>query len=690
METKPYSIQSPEQIAKDYSGNKQKIAEAMQMGIIDPTAGVLAGMFIDKMRSAQMQEQPQQTIAQQVMGGAPPAPQMPEAQPSGGLGAMPQAAPPMAPQDMQQMPQAAPQEAPVGMKGGGAVHGYAQYHHDSGRHGGDYTAYGADIPLDSRTHFNIDAGGRHPLNPENIRAMIRRNLGGGELSAAHTVRGQGPSMDYGYDTPFLGGQLGVHASASHGALPDSIKAMYHLNFADGGMVGPYSGGGGIGGGLSDAPVPDTMFDEPNNGGFAGGGLVAFGEGGPIGPWLEEQATKAIPGLHVTSRQRSAAHNAQVGGVKNSYHLTNNARDFTPPRGMSMKSLHAQMSKLYGPGYDIINEGDHIHVEPGSRRGKSTPRTAAPAVAPAVAPAATPAPATGLAALTTPDTQNPDTLAMQSQIAELTQQRADDIANAKRARRQEAGASLAQQGLAMLAPPELPEGFLAKGGTVHFAAGSPGTVTPPQAKISDPMDAYSPENLAKFQQSMSTLMPQSNKYADMIMEDVERRRSPEYMKSERKQVVNQTLMNFGLALMASKNPSFLGSIGEAGAPAVAQMGEEFKNLKKDAHDALVEGAQAEGMKNSAARELANLTLTHANTVATLQSNTLDRESRERMEMLQRQTQFQIEAIRQNGENYRKRLELAASSASPYDPGNDKITYRDADDNVVERQVPTKTD
>ena len=73
METKPFTMQSPEQIAKDYGGNKQKIAEAMQMGILDPTAGTLAGMFIDRMRSAaQTEAAPQQTVAEQVF--APPAP----------------------------------------------------------------------------------------------------------------------------------------------------------------------------------------------------------------------------------------------------------------------------------------------------------------------------------------------------------------------------------------------------------------------------------------------------------------------------------------------------------------------------------------------------------------------------------------------------------------------------------------
>jgi hypothetical protein len=49
--------------------------------------------------------------------------------------------------------------------------------------------------------------------------------------------------------------------------------------AAGGMVPPYASGGG----LSDLPVPDTMFDEPSNGGFndgyAGGGIVAFARGG---------------------------------------------------------------------------------------------------------------------------------------------------------------------------------------------------------------------------------------------------------------------------------------------------------------------------------------------------------------------------------------------------------------------------
>lgn len=90
METKAFGIQSPESLAKEYGGNKQKIAKAVQLGILDPTAAVLAGMFIDRVRNAAQEEQgPQTTVAQQVLGGQPPAP--PQGPPQAGLQA---AAPP--------------------------------------------------------------------------------------------------------------------------------------------------------------------------------------------------------------------------------------------------------------------------------------------------------------------------------------------------------------------------------------------------------------------------------------------------------------------------------------------------------------------------------------------------------------------------------------------------------------------
>ena len=276
METKPYSLQSPEQIAKDYAGNKQKIAEAMQMGVIDPTAGTLAGMFIDRMRSAAMQEAaPQQTVAQQTF--APPAPPQPPmgapSAPPAGLGATPQAAgmPPM---------DAAPQMGPP---------------------------------------------------PQEMAP---------------------PQME----------------------MPAEEMPM----MAEGGMVSSYASGGG----LSDVPIPDGMFDEPSNGGFddgyAGGGMVAFAGGGAPketdGQRQERLIREAIPGAIVTSRQRSAAKNAQVGGNPNSFHMTDQARDFVPPPGMSLTEFGDKIKSILGPGHDVIYNSkghfDHVHTEPGGKRSSA--------------------------------------------------------------------------------------------------------------------------------------------------------------------------------------------------------------------------------------------------------------------------------------------------------------------------------
>ena len=79
------SMMSPATVALKYDGNKQKIAAAVQAGLINPTVGVMAGMFIDRMRAGAAQEQAGQTTVEQDVLGAP-APQTPA-----GLGATPQA-----------------------------------------------------------------------------------------------------------------------------------------------------------------------------------------------------------------------------------------------------------------------------------------------------------------------------------------------------------------------------------------------------------------------------------------------------------------------------------------------------------------------------------------------------------------------------------------------------------------------
>jgi hypothetical protein len=77
------------------------------------------------------------------------------------------------------------------------------------------------------------------------------------------------------------------------------------------------------------------------------------------------APRGISGERITSTARSAAKNRAVGGVANSYHLSGRARDSVPPPGMSMAAYAAQLQRL-NPHLEVINEGDHVHMEPRGR------------------------------------------------------------------------------------------------------------------------------------------------------------------------------------------------------------------------------------------------------------------------------------------------------------------------------------
>ena len=302
--------------------------------------------------AGQSAQGPTQTVAEKLLGAPPPpmggigAPSpMPQQGAPAGLGATPEAAQMQAPMPEMPAPEMSQGEAPVGMKGGGKVHGRFNAS-DKGSN------YGADISLDDLTSFSLEGSGRRVFDPDVIRAALRHRKGDTEISAEHTLRG---GTDYGIEKPFLGGRLGIHAGASRGFIPDSVRASYNRSFAEGG--------------LTTLPLPDTMFDEPNNGGYADGGIIAFAGGG-YGSYFEDVATKAIPGLGVTSRQRTAAQNTAAKGVSNSFHLTDDARDFVPPKGMSMAAFHAKLKGEFGSQYDVINEGDHVHVEPGPGLAKS--------------------------------------------------------------------------------------------------------------------------------------------------------------------------------------------------------------------------------------------------------------------------------------------------------------------------------
>lgn len=82
-------MMSPEKVAAEYGGDKRKIGRAVQMGLLDPTVGVMAGMFIDRMRAAVMKErQPTTTVAQEALAPAGLGAIAPSA-PESGIDALP-------------------------------------------------------------------------------------------------------------------------------------------------------------------------------------------------------------------------------------------------------------------------------------------------------------------------------------------------------------------------------------------------------------------------------------------------------------------------------------------------------------------------------------------------------------------------------------------------------------------------
>lgn len=205
METKPFSMQSPEQIAKDYMGNKQKIAAAAQMGTVDPTAAVLAGMFIDRMRSAQMQEQaPARTVAQDVLS---PPPQMGVGAPPPGMppmGAPPMGAPPAgpmggmgAPAGLGALPPGPPAMGapPMGMADGGLVDLLvpSDTFPDANYAGGGMVAFNAAGPVVAPPAAEEEA---YVFDPASVRDVARNIEEYNQLYQPNTTRRQATTAYY--------------------------------------------------------------------------------------------------------------------------------------------------------------------------------------------------------------------------------------------------------------------------------------------------------------------------------------------------------------------------------------------------------------------------------------------------------------------------------------------------------------
>jgi hypothetical protein len=110
-----------------------------------------------------------------------------------------------------------------------------------------------------------------------------------------------------------------------------------------------------------AAAPAGPQFDPNN------PFADVGAGGAqprsIGAGIEQAVSAFAPGAKVTSGFRSVSHNAAVGGVSNSFHTQDAARDYRPPAGTSIGEFAMQVKRNLGAGFDVIAESDHVHVEP---------------------------------------------------------------------------------------------------------------------------------------------------------------------------------------------------------------------------------------------------------------------------------------------------------------------------------------
>ncbi len=144
------------------------------------------------------------------------------------------------------------------------------------------------------------------------------------------------------------------------------------------LTGGLPPAGGLSGGPGAAPTDQLalsggrpMGQSPFPAGkAAGGGGFSLASGRDA---LKALGATVTSGYRTKAQQEALIKKWEAGGGKgvrpadNSFHTRGTednpgAYDFTPKAGQSMAQLEAQARKAF-PGYDVINEGNHVHVEP---------------------------------------------------------------------------------------------------------------------------------------------------------------------------------------------------------------------------------------------------------------------------------------------------------------------------------------
>lgn len=111
-------------------------------------------------------------------------------------------------------------------------------------------------------------------------------------------------------------------------------------------------------------MPQQTAGGPMGG--AAGQVMGDAYNGTVDPVRDFPTFASMPGVQVSSLYRDPAHNAKVGGVPNSYHPKGQAGDFVVPP----EQRAAFIAQARSMGYDAIDEGDHVHLEP-SRGARAT-------------------------------------------------------------------------------------------------------------------------------------------------------------------------------------------------------------------------------------------------------------------------------------------------------------------------------
>ena len=135
-----------------------------------------------------------------------------------------------------------------------------------------------------------------------------------------------------------------------------------------------AGGGGVGFARKEVPAFELVDVTPKGGGGGGGGgggpasvtgnLVSLGgyqfDSGVVGKL--RGLMKAVPNLQLSSGYRSQAHNARVGGVPTSYHLSGRAADFSgPSKAMEWGAVWARNNGAREVLIHNAGSGMHLHV-----------------------------------------------------------------------------------------------------------------------------------------------------------------------------------------------------------------------------------------------------------------------------------------------------------------------------------------